>query len=92
MLKLAAAVICLLISVVATDPVLASGRAIRCGGDLVAPGYLKYEVRQRCGEPLSRELVGEVEFTDSVNAYDRRDTRNEGRDRRVDIAAAGSHH
>ena len=83
MVKFSIIGIYLLVSVISTDPVLASGRGIRCGGDLVAPGYLKYEVRQRCGEPLSKELVGEVEFSDSVNAYDRRDTRNAGRDRRV---------
>lgn len=29
-----------------------SGRGLRCGGDLVTPGYLKYEVLQSCGEIL----------------------------------------
>jgi hypothetical protein len=62
---------------------IASGRGIRCGGDLVGPGYLKYEVWQRCGEPLSKDIVGEVEFGDSGIIYDRNDRRFKDRDRRV---------
>ena len=50
----------------------ASGRGIRCGSDLVSPGYLKYEVLQTCGEPVSREIVGEVEIFDGDRFYDRR--------------------
>ena len=53
----------------------ASGQALRCGSDLVAPGYLKYEVLQICGKPLSREIVGEVEIFDSDRIYDRRYSR-----------------
>jgi len=56
-----------------------SGLGIRCGSDLVSPGYLKYEVLQTCGEPLSREIVGEVELADSDRLYDRRWSRYEGR-------------
>jgi len=47
-----------------------SGRGLRCGGDLVTPGYLKYEVLKSCGEPLAREVVGEVEITDPGKIYD----------------------
>ena len=53
----------------------ATGQALRCGSDLVAPGYLKYEVLQNCGKPLSREIVGEVEIFDSDRIYDRRYSR-----------------
>lgn len=50
----------------------ASGRGIRCGSDLVSPGYLKFEVLKTCGEPVSREIVGEVEIFDGDRFYDRR--------------------
>lgn len=50
----------------------ASGRGIRCGSDLVSPGYLKFEVLKTCGEPISREIVGEVEIFDGDRYYDRR--------------------
>ena len=49
----------------------ASGRGIRCGSDLVSPGYLKFEVLRTCGEPVSREIVGEVEIFDGDRFYDR---------------------
>ena len=62
---------------------LSTGRGIRCGSDLVLPGYLKYEVRQSCGEPLSKELVGEVEYRDTGSIYDRRDSRFRNRESRV---------
>ena len=73
----------LLLLIMSGDPALGTGRGIRCGSDLVLPGYLKYEVLQSCGEPLSREHVGEVEFRDSGNIYDRRDGRFRNRDSRV---------
>jgi hypothetical protein len=60
-----------------------SGLAIRCGSDLVSPGYLKYEVLQTCGEPLSREIVGEVELSDGDRIYDRRWKRYEGGGSRI---------
>ena len=60
-----------------------SGLGIRCGSDLVSPGYLKYEVLQTCGEPLSREIVGEVELSDSDRIYDRRWHRSVGGGSRV---------
>lgn len=60
-----------------------SGLGIRCGSDLVAPGYLKYEVLQICGEPLSREIVGEVEIFDSDRIYDRRHSRYNSRGSKV---------
>ena len=82
MLKISVVGIGLLIAVMGTDSVLASGRGIRCGGDLVAPGYLKYEVLQRCGEPLSRERIGEVE-SDVGHANDRHESLRRGRYRRV---------
>jgi hypothetical protein len=52
-----------------------SGQGIRCGTDLVSPGYLKYEVLQICGQPVSREMVGEVEISDTDRLYDRRHSR-----------------
>jgi hypothetical protein len=61
----------------------ASGQGIRCGADLVTPGYLKFEVSKTCGEPLSKEIVGEVEFFDSDDFYDRRYSRFPERDRRL---------
>lgn len=73
----------LVVSIMSADPALSSGMGIRCAGDLVSPGYLKYEVLQRCGEPLSRDIVGEVEFGDYSNFYDRRDNRFKDRSRRV---------
>ena len=73
----------LLMSIISADSALSSGMGIRCGGDLVSPGYLKYEVFQSCGEPLSREIVGEVESGDSGSIYDRRDNRFNDRSRRV---------
>ena len=60
-----------------------TGRGIRCGSDLVLPGYLKYEVLQSCGEPLSKELVGEVEYRDTGSIYDRKDSRFRNRESRV---------
>ena len=60
-----------------------SGRGIRCGTDLVSPGYLKYEVLQTCGEPVSREIVGEVEIFDSDRLYDRRRSRYRSQGSRV---------
>ena len=33
-------------------------RALRCGTNLVNVGDLKFEVLNRCGEPLSKELLG----------------------------------
>lgn len=73
----------LLVSTIGANPALSSGLGMRCGKDLVSPGYLKYEVFQSCGEPLSRDIVGEVEFGDSGNFYDRRDKRFKDRNRRV---------
>ena len=61
----------------------ASSRGIRCGSDLVSPGYLKYEVLQICGEPISREMVGEVEIFDTDRLYDRRYSRYQSRGSRV---------
>jgi hypothetical protein len=52
-----------------------SGQGIRCGSDLVSPGYLKYEVLQTCGQPVSREMVGEVEIFDTDRLYDRNHSR-----------------
>jgi hypothetical protein len=61
----------------------ASSRGLRCGGDLVSPGYLKFEVLQSCGKPISKEIVGEAEFSDADRLYDRRYSRFPDRDRRV---------
>ena len=68
-------IITLFLLAYSTVSIAASGQALRCGSDLVAPGYLKYEVLQNCGEPLSREIVGEVEIFDSDRIYDRRYSR-----------------
>lgn len=56
---------------------------MRCGSDLVSPGYLKFEVLQTCGEPLSREMVGEVEIFDTDRIYDRRYSRYHARGSRI---------
>jgi hypothetical protein len=61
----------------------ASGLSLRCGTDLVSPGYLKYEVLEICGEPLSREIVGEVEITDPGRIYDRHDRRYTSRGTKI---------
>lgn len=55
-----------------------SGLGIRCGSDLVTPGYLKYEVFTICGEPLFKDIVGEVEIRDSDQIVDRRYSRYQG--------------
>ena len=68
----------MLLLVCATGAQAYSGLGIRCVGDLVTPGYLKYEVLKTCGEPLSREIVGEVEIFDSDRIYDRRYGRYKG--------------
>ncbi|MDH3975324.1 MAG: DUF2845 domain-containing protein [Deltaproteobacteria bacterium] len=34
----------------------------RCGGDLISTGKLMYETEEKCGEPLSKERVGEVRY------------------------------
>ncbi len=60
-----------------------SGRGIRCGSDLVSPGYLKFEVLQTCGEPVSREMVGEVEIFDTDRIYDRRFSRYQSQGSKV---------
>ncbi len=49
---------------------IARALSLRCGSDLVSPGYLKYEVLQICGEPLFKEIVGEVEYFDPDLIYD----------------------
>jgi len=64
-------------------PCAASGLGIRCGSDLVSPGYLKFEVLQTCGEPLSREMVGEVEIFDADRIYDRRYSRYHARGSKI---------
>jgi hypothetical protein len=60
------------------SPSAASGLSLRCGTDLVSPGYLKYEVLETCGEPLSREIVGEVEIYDPGRIYERQQRRYTG--------------
>lgn len=60
-----------------------SGRGIRCGGDLVSPGYLKYEVRQACGPPLSQDVVGEVIVNDDARFYAERYRRKTGASKKV---------
>ena len=60
-----------------------TGRGIRCGSDLVSPGYLKFEVLQTCGEPESREMVGEVEIFDTDRIYDRRFSRYQSQGSKV---------
>lgn len=72
-----------LLLVFAATPCAASGLGIRCGSDLVSPGYLKFEVLQTCGEPLSREMVGEVEIFDADRIYDRRYSRYHARGSKV---------
>lgn len=59
-----------LLLLAAGDVQAQSGRGLRCGRDLVTPGYLKYEVLKSCGEPLAREVVGEVEIVDPKRIYD----------------------
>jgi len=34
----------------------------RCSGDLISPGKLMYVTEEKCGEPLSKERVGEVRY------------------------------
>ena len=67
----AATLVLLLLLLFATGELQAqSGRGLRCNGDLVTPGYLKYEVLKSCGEPLARDVVGEVEIADPGRIYD----------------------
>ena len=42
----------------------ASAISMRCRSDLVSEGELKIEVLKSCGEPISKEIVGETEYTD----------------------------
>ena len=83
MKKFLSIVVFVLMVIMAGVAAHSSGRGLRCGSDLVTPGYLKYEVQQRCGEPLSRELVGEVELGESGSTYDRENSRFRDRDGRV---------
>jgi len=68
--RLSTLALALLLLLAAANVAARSGRGLRCGSDLVTPGYLKYEVLKSCGEPLSREVVGEVEIIDPGRIYD----------------------
>ena len=46
-----------------------TSQGLRCSGDLVVPGYFKFEVIETCGQPLSREFVGEVEVRGDSGFY-----------------------
>ena len=83
MKKTTLTVLFLIILLMGGSHALSTGRGIRCGSDLVLPGYLKYEVLQSCGEPISKELVGEVEYRDTGSIFDRRDSRFRNRESRV---------
>lgn len=43
----------------------------RCGGDLISPGKLMYVTIEKCGEPLSRERVGEVRYLEKKDNLER---------------------
>ena len=43
----------------------------RCGGDLISPGKLMYVTVEKCGEPLSKERVGEVRYIEKKNEIER---------------------
>jgi len=53
-----------LIFLLLNSPFLFASSSLRCGSDLVNEGYLKIEVLNSCGEPISREIVGEMEYRD----------------------------
>ncbi|HET8710808.1 MAG TPA: DUF2845 domain-containing protein [Spongiibacteraceae bacterium] len=36
----------------------AHGDSLRCGTKLVSPGDLALQVREKCGDPVSEELIG----------------------------------
>lgn len=59
-----------------------SSQGLRCSGDLVSPGYLKFEVIDACGQPMTREFVGEVEVRGDHSSYGRpRHRSRQGSDR-----------
>jgi hypothetical protein len=35
-----------------------SAHALRCGTQLIQPGQLEIQVREKCGDPVSEELIG----------------------------------
>ena len=35
-----------------------SAQALRCGTQLIQPGQLAIQVRDKCGDPISEELIG----------------------------------
>jgi hypothetical protein len=35
-----------------------SAQALRCGTQLIQPGQLAIQVREKCGDPVSEELIG----------------------------------
>lgn len=39
--------------------------ALRCGNSLIAVGDLKNEVRLKCGEPYSRDVIGYIDHVES---------------------------
>ena len=46
--------------------------SLRCGTDLIAPGDLAIQVREKCGDPVSEELIGYT-LRPARSAHDDRD-------------------
>ncbi|MFH1982372.1 MAG: DUF2845 domain-containing protein [Pseudomonadota bacterium] len=49
-----------LLSIIAAVGVAGAATILRCNNQLVQVGAEKFEVSQKCGEPLSKEVVGEI--------------------------------
>ncbi len=41
----------------------ASATDLRCQGDLMTPGTFMFKVRQKCGQPIWEERVGEIKVS-----------------------------
>ncbi len=71
------ALISLALAVVAGSAVLNNAQAastLRCGSQLVSAGDRAFEVQQKCGEPVSQEIVGSKETFN--NTYRRSESVN----------------
>lgn len=59
MKKKAAFLICMLIALTA-GLLYAEDTSFRCGNDLIELGYTTYQVQDSCGEPDSKDVIGEA--------------------------------
>jgi hypothetical protein len=53
-----------LLVIIVSQTTVFSATTLRCGNQLVSVGDLKFIVEERCGTPLSKDIVGETTYYD----------------------------